>query len=157
MRVIAETIEPGVEGAIMVVDRAGVAVRVGTGVGVENVTGSGVVVASVAVPEGAPHATVIPASTSAAAASAFMPLVYCKRKFLAKGFGASRRASQKLVFDVIANGAKQSPDWNREIASSQTCPGGRCQGRSFLATRAPHCALCSAGVTFCGLALSTDF
>lgn len=73
-------------GGRTVVDREGVAVKVGTGVGVEKVTGSGVFVASVAGPDGAWHATIIAASASAAMASTFILAVYREKNILAMGF-----------------------------------------------------------------------
>jgi hypothetical protein len=78
-------IEPGVAGGNIVVDRAAVAVRVGTVVGVENVTGSGVVVASVTNPAGPPHAARVAASTSIENACPLIVQVYRERKLFAMG------------------------------------------------------------------------
>jgi hypothetical protein len=83
VRVIAEMVEPGVDGGNIVEGRAGVEVRVGTRVGVENVIGSGVFVTSGAWSAGAPHAIMVAASTSAKNACPLIIQVYRERNLLA--------------------------------------------------------------------------
>ncbi len=71
------------DGGNNVVGRTGVAVRVGTGVGVENVTGSGVFVASGARPPVALQATMVAASTSVENACPLIIQVYREKNLLA--------------------------------------------------------------------------